>query len=146
MEFRATTKKMKKTKESKTSEKVALEAQDVDEALAPQEASDTPTDAQPSERNQIKKKDIYDAVTIATGLRKREVREAVDATLAYLHQQLLQGKQVQVPPLGKIKVIEKEESDTIKRRYRLILRDPSISGLDEKDASDPEEALEADAD
>lgn len=69
----------------------------------------------------VRKKEIYDHVTVATGLRKREVREAVDATFAYLHECLSEGRDLQIPPLGKLRVIEKGSGDNRKTQYRLNL-------------------------
>lgn len=87
----------------------------------------------------IKKKDIYDHVTVATGLRKREVREAVDATFAYLYDCLNSGKDVQCPPMGKIRVITKGEGANSKIIYKLNLQKPKepndteAKGADETD-------------
>ncbi|MEM9850639.1 MAG: HU family DNA-binding protein, partial [Pseudomonadota bacterium] len=65
---------------------------------------------------------VYDHVTVATGLRKREVREAVDATLAYLHSVLDEGRDLQLPPLGKIKVVTRGEGEKTRTQYRLNLQ------------------------
>ena len=70
----------------------------------------------------VRKKDIYDHVTVATGLRKREVREAVDATLAYLHSCLSDGREIQMPPLGKMRVIDKSKGDKPNVQYKLNLQ------------------------
>lgn len=96
-------------------------------------------DHDPKPSNLIRKKDIYDNVTVATGLRKREVREAVDATLAFLFDQLSEGREVQAPPLGKFRVIIRGEGETEKRTYKLNLAKPSDP---EKDAPAVQEALE----
>ncbi|MEM7439827.1 MAG: HU family DNA-binding protein [Pseudomonadota bacterium] len=70
----------------------------------------------------IRKRDVYNHVTVSTGLRKREVREAVDATLAYLHTCLAEGKDLQLPPLGKVRTIDKSKGDTVKMIHRLVLQ------------------------
>lgn len=72
----------------------------------------------------VRKKQIYDHVTVATGLRKREVRESVDATLAYFHQLLSEGHDLQIPPLGKVRVIERGEGENAKMIYKLQLQKP----------------------
>nr|WP_323779645.1 HU family DNA-binding protein [Amylibacter sp.] len=72
----------------------------------------------------IRKKDIYDHVTVTTGLRKREVREAVDATLAYFHKCLSDGHDLQVPPLGKIRSISRGEGENTKLIHKVMLQNP----------------------
>ena len=93
-------------------------------------------DAEPD--NRIRKKDIYDHVTVATGLRKREVREAVDATLAYFHKCLSEAKDLHIPPLGKIRSIEKGEGEKAKVIHKVVLQSPKS---EEKIAQESKEAL-----
>ncbi len=90
--------------------------------------------------NLVKKKEIYDHVTVATGLRRREVREAVDATFAYLFDCVSDGKDVQCPPLGKLRVIRKGDGEDAKVIYKLVLQKP---GSGKKDDEEAKEALEA---
>lgn len=99
--------------------------------------AETPVEVAASEPDaKIKKKDVYDHVTVATGLRKREVREAVDATLAYLHKCLADGRDLQLPPLGKIRVVERGKGSGAKKIYKLNLQKP-------KEASDTAPEAEA---
>lgn len=80
----------------------------------------------------IKKKDIYAHVAEATGQRKRDVREITDALLAYMHQTLSEGEDIQCPPLGKIKIVtQKAGTEKEKKVYRLSLTSPKVG-----DASD----------
>ena len=72
--------------------------------------------------NMVKKKDIYDHVSVSTGLRKRDVREAVDSLLEYFHKSLSSGKTLQVPPLGKIKPVERGTGENTKVHYKLTLK------------------------
>jgi nucleoid DNA-binding protein len=110
------TKSTKKTPvqvaDSDTSDNVA-EVNVADEAIGQENIPDP---------NLIKKKDIYDHVSVSTGLRKRDVREAVDSMLEYLHSNLSNGKTIQVPPLGKIKSVERGTGDNIKMHYKLMLK------------------------
>ena len=85
------------------------------------------TDSKPVDPNLIKKKEIYDHVSVSTGLRKRDVREAVDSLLEYLHSCLEDGKTVQVPPLGKIKPVERGSGDNTKTLYKLMLKKNNVS-------------------
>jgi len=70
----------------------------------------------------VKKKDIYNYVSVSTGLRKRDVREAVDSLLEYMHKCLEDGKSLQVPPLGKIRPIERGSGENTKVHYKLTLK------------------------
>lgn len=97
----------------------------------------------PNAENLIKKKDMYDHVTVATGLRKREVREAIDATLAYMFDCLTEGKSIQCAPLGKIRVITKGEGENAKVMYRLNLQKPGKGKLAREAAA--EKAAEEDS-
>lgn len=90
--------------------------------LEPLEGDEAPEEAGEKADGMIRKKQVYDHVTVSTGLRKREVREAVDATLAYLAQCLAEGRECQLPPLGKIRAISKGKSG--KFQYRLVLQAP----------------------
>ena len=110
-----------------------------DAAPADAPAVDTAADGGAAD-DRIKKKQIYDHVTVATGLRKREVRESVDATLAYLRRCLDEGKELQLPPLGKVKVVTRGEGAKAKTLYKLILQKAKA---DEKDGAEAKEALEA---
>jgi DNA-binding protein HU-alpha len=85
-------------------------------------AADSTMEENTVDPNMIKKKDIYDHVSVSTGLRKRDVREAVDSMLEFMHSSLSNGKTVQVPPLGKIKSVERGSGDNLKVHYKLMLK------------------------
>jgi len=93
----------------------------IDEVELDEEVS-VKADETPSDPNLIKKKEIYDHVSVSTGLRKRDVREAVDSLLEYVHKCLENGKTVQMPPLGKIKPIERGTGENAKTHYKLMLK------------------------
>ena len=108
----------KKTLPKKT---LSMAVSGTDESALDVEVS-VDTDETPSDPNMIKKKDIYDHVSVSTGLRKRDVREAVDSLLEYIHKCLEDGKTVQMPPLGKIKSIERGSGENAKTHYKLMLK------------------------
>ncbi|WP_157888273.1 HU family DNA-binding protein [Neptunicoccus sediminis] len=83
----------------------------------------------------IRKKDIYNHVTVTTGLRKREVREAVDATLAYFHKCLSEGHDLQVPPLGKIRSIARGEGENAKLIHKVMLQNPKSDKKDDEEGN-----------
>jgi nucleoid DNA-binding protein len=88
----------------------------------------------------IRKKDLYDHVVVSTGLRKREAREAIDSVLEFMHQCLSEGKEVQCPPLGKLRVIvQKAGTPDEKMTYKLNLR--KSSSPSENSEEDAKEAL-----
>ncbi|MEM8981063.1 MAG: HU family DNA-binding protein [Pseudomonadota bacterium] len=52
----------------------------------------------------LKKKDLIDAVVGRSGLKRHEAKAATEALLAILGETLAEGKDAQLPPLGKVKV------------------------------------------
>lgn len=114
---------------------------DSDKAASDIVASE-PVTAKPSAR-MIKKKDIYAHVSVVTGLHKRDVREAVDCLLEYMNQCLQDGKDLQLPPLGKIKSIKRGEGDAMKMHHKVIIRKPMPP---EKNKPEPKEGLDAEPD
>ena len=70
---------------------------------------------------QLKKKELVDRVTEATGGKKKLVKEIVEATLAALGEALQKGEALNLPPFGRAKVARskgegKESSMTVKLR------------------------------
>ena len=124
----------KSSKKTKTAEVVEL----VEEPAVETEEETPEKPEQPA--NLIKKKELYDHVTVATGLRKREVREAIDATLAYLHECLSDGKDVQCPPLGKLKVITRGEGEDAKILYKLALQKQGNAKAENAEVAEAAEA------
>ena len=90
----------------------------------------------------IKKKEIVEHVAASTHLNKRDARESLETALAFLHERLTACEEVQIPPLGKIRVVRQNEgSSREKIVYRLILSKPKAPG----DAEDVETIAEAHA-
>lgn len=58
----------------------------------------------------LKKKDFLIRATEAAGIRKSDARTAIEATLATLAAALAEGREVILPPLGKIKVVKEKET------------------------------------
>lgn len=122
---------------------VAIKKTGEDTSVVTEDTSSDELNPQPEEEpdERIRKKNIYDHVTVTTGLRKREVREAVDATLAYFHKCLSEGKDLHIPPLGKIRSIERGEGEKTKLIHKVVLQTPKS---DEKIAQEAKEALAKD--
>jgi DNA-binding protein HU-alpha len=131
-----TTVKTKKTAKAATPKVVQLKDKEAAEAeinIVEADAAEKPVDP-----NLVKKKDIYDYVSVSTGLRKRDVREAVDSLLEYMHKCLADGKTMQVPPLGKIKPVERGTGENAKVHYKLTLKKPGAAGNKPDDAEKSE--------
>lgn len=80
---------------------------------------------------QIKKKDFVEQVAAAAGVKKAEARAAVDAALAIIADRVLAGDELNLPPLGKLRLMK--EKDTGKARIA-TLRLQVAAG---EEASDP---------
>ncbi|MBT0956400.1 HU family DNA-binding protein [Alphaproteobacteria bacterium KMM 3653] len=52
----------------------------------------------------IKKNELFDRIMLTTGAKKKDVKPIVEATLRALGDALSAGEELQVPPLGKVKV------------------------------------------
>lgn len=87
----------------------------------------------------IKKKEIIDAICHDSGLKKFEARAALEAMLSYVHDQIEAGEEVQIPPLGKIKIVQ-QNAGTVREKtiYKLVLSKPK-----EEDDAEITELLEA---
>jgi DNA-binding protein HU-alpha len=90
------------------------------------------------ERPGTNKKVILEQVAAKTGLKGRDVRLAVDATLAAIREQLLAGNDVRVPPLGKLKVKERTPKEAAEGEAKTVYR---LNLADDKEIS--EDAAEA---
>ena len=73
----------------------------------------------------IKKKEIVEHVAETTELNKRQAREGLEASLSFLHTQLKAGEEIQIPPLGKIRVVVQNDGTSREKTvYRLNLQKP----------------------
>ncbi|WP_245866775.1 HU family DNA-binding protein [Oceaniglobus roseus] len=52
----------------------------------------------------MKKIELIESVSVATGLKKKDAKLAVEAALAILGQGLAEGREMNLPPLGKVSV------------------------------------------
>lgn len=53
---------------------------------------------------QIKKPELIDRVVAETGMKKKDVKPVVEGMLAVLGSTLMQGEELNVPPLGKVMI------------------------------------------
>ncbi|MEL6582755.1 MAG: HU family DNA-binding protein [Pseudomonadota bacterium] len=109
-----------------------------DDALSDAATGEGGADGAPAMR---RKKDIVDHVANSTGLKKRDVREALDSCFAYVHASLSAGNEIAYPQLGKIRLqVQRPDSANPKTVYRVALA--KVSETDEADTAEP---LEDDA-
>lgn len=57
----------------------------------------------------MKKPELLDAVVARTNLKKRDVKPAVEAALAVLGDALREGTELNLPPLGKLRIVKNKD-------------------------------------
>lgn len=57
----------------------------------------------------VKQKELVDRVVAETGMKKKDVKPVVEATMAVLARTLTGGEELQVQPLGKVKIQKVKE-------------------------------------
>ncbi|WP_375254741.1 HU family DNA-binding protein [Yoonia sp.] len=93
-----------------------------------------PVDA--AEAKVLKKPEILDVVVARTDLKKRDVKPAVEAALAVIGDALRDGTEVNLPPLGKIRVVKSKPLDdgaavlTLKLR---LSKNAAVAATDDTD-------------
>ena len=72
----------------------------------------------------LKKPQLLDEVVLRTSLKKRDVKPAVEAAFAVLGDALRDGAEVNVPPLGKLRVVKSKALENGAAVMTLKLRTP----------------------
>lgn len=62
----------------------------------------------------VKKPELVDRIVAQSGLKKKDVKPVVEATLAVLSKTLLDGEELQIPPLGRVKILQTKDVDNAK--------------------------------
>ena len=62
----------------------------------------------------VKKPELVDRIVAQSGLKKKDVKPVVEATLAVLSKTLLDGEELQIPPLGKVKILQTKDAENAK--------------------------------
>lgn len=80
----------------------------------------------------VRKKELFDHVAEVTGQRKKDVREVIEAALAFMRTSLLDEKEVFAAPLGKLKV-KRANAGSAKEKmvYRIKLHQPGQKAEEE---------------
>jgi hypothetical protein len=82
-----------------------------------------------TENVMMKKPALLDAVVARTNLKKRDVKPAVEAALAVLGDALRDGTVVNLPPLGKLRVVKSKPLDDGAAVVTLKLRTPKHAAI-----------------
>ncbi|TCP61852.1 DNA-binding protein HU-alpha [Rhodovulum bhavnagarense] len=72
---------------------------------------DAPIPAPQIDGNELRKNDLVDMVVETSGMKKKDVKPAVEAMLAVLGQVLSDGRTLSLQPLGKVMVTNKKDKD-----------------------------------
>ncbi len=100
-------------KTNKPNRKVAAAAVAAPATLALVTDDGVPTAPQPAEKGaSLKKKELIDRVMAATGGKKKDVKEVVEATLAVLGAALQSGEGLNLPPFGKARIAKTKGEGT----------------------------------
>ncbi|MGJ8623772.1 MAG: HU family DNA-binding protein [Yoonia sp.] len=104
-------------------------------------AKETPKDTKPAaadidlpETTVIKKPDLLDQVVARTNLKKRDVKPAVEAALAVIEEALRDGAEMNLPPLGKLRVVKAKPLQNGAQILTLKLRTPKNAAAAVDDA------------
>jgi DNA-binding protein HU-alpha len=81
---------------------------------------------------QIKKKDMVERVATASGVKKADVKAVLDATFVLIAERLAAGDELQVPPLGRLRMLREKDTG----RARIATLRLQLAG-DEDGSKDP---------
>lgn len=70
----------------------------------------------------MKKPELLDAVVARTNLKKRDVKPAIEAALAVIAEALVRGDELNLPPMGKLRVVKSKPLDAGAHVLTLKLR------------------------
>jgi len=100
----------------------------------------TPDTSVVSELPDMRKRELVDAVVDRSGIKKRYAKPAIEAALAILGEVLEEGRSLQMPPLGRVKV---QRTKALADGQVIVakLRRKHVSEAAEDDAKSDDEAL-----
>jgi nucleoid DNA-binding protein len=78
----------------------------------------------------MKKPELLDAVVTRTNLKKRDVKPAVEAALAVIGDALRDGTVVNLPPLGKLRLVKSKPLDGGAAVLTMKLRTPKHAAVE----------------
>lgn len=87
----------------------------------------------------MKKPELLDAIVTRTNLKKRDVKPAVEAALAVIADALREGTELNLPPLGKLRIVKSKDIGDGAAVLTLKLRTSKHAGLQAStEPSDPD--------
>ncbi|MBY5932874.1 HU family DNA-binding protein [Tateyamaria omphalii] len=89
----------------------------------------------------MRKKELVDAVVARSGMKKKDVKPAVEATLAVLGDALKDGRALNLQPLGKVKV-NREKKLASGRMFVARIRQSDAASEGSADTSEPAAATD----
>jgi nucleoid DNA-binding protein len=84
----------------------------------------------------VKKPELLDEIVTRTNLKKRDVKPAIEAALLILGDALNAGKELNLPPLGKVRVVKSKDLDGGARVLTVKLRTPKNASVAAQDSVD----------
>ncbi|MGH1413344.1 MAG: HU family DNA-binding protein [Pelagimonas sp.] len=94
----------RKTTRSTTASKAKTEPKD-QTPMAPEAENKVQFEEQPvSPRDELKKKELIELAVERSGIKKRDAKPAIEAALAILGEALAEAREINMRPMGKIKV------------------------------------------
>ena len=79
-------------------------------------------DAMHDRSGMVRKVEFIDRIVEQTGLKKKDVKPAIEAALDLFAEALSNGKDLNLPPMGKLKVVKTKELDNGAKALTLKLR------------------------
>lgn len=83
-----------------------------DKKLAGKVTPPTPSLADAEPAKIMKKPELFDAIVARNNLKKRDVKPAVEAALSVIAEALRDGSELNLPPLGKLRVVRTRELES----------------------------------
>lgn len=90
----------------------------------PKTASKEESPADAGAQPVLKKPELFDAVVTRTNLKKRDVKPAVETAMAVIAEALREGTDVNLPPLGKLRIVKSKTLENGATVLTLKLRTP----------------------
>ncbi|MCM2561326.1 HU family DNA-binding protein [Lutimaribacter sp. EGI FJ00015] len=127
----------KTTSARKTSATKAAEAQKSAAIASAERAAPTPTvvtsEAPKLTSPELKKKELIDTVVTRSGIKKKDAKPVIEAMLAVLGEELSDGREMNLHPLGKIKINRIKQMSNA----RVVMCKLRQNQPDEKPGKDP---------
>lgn len=111
-------------------------ARETTKNTAPADEEATEPENATAPENLMKKPELLDAVVARTNLKKRDVKPAVEAALAVIADALRDGSELNLPPLGKVRLVKTKELASGASVMTLKLRTPRDASLADQASDD----------